>query len=202
MKKIVILSLFFLTALLFLGFSGLSPAAVDHSPYETVEECLECHELSLPTHRRNVPLSMTEDWPLDPEGRMLCITCHECITGSCVLRKPTPQLCQVCHDCTQGMGCLIGSAHLGDAENVSDILFDCIQCHDGISAKSAAGPGNHRIDILYMPGNFYRNVTDRRIVLIDGRVTCISCHNPYRSEEARLVKSNQNSSLCLTCHIR
>jgi predicted CXXCH cytochrome family protein len=203
MKKAPIISaIFLMSALIVLLSTRLSPALVDHSQYETVAECLECHMLSPPSHRQNTPTRMTEDWPLDPQGRLLCITCHKCITGSCVLRKESPALCQVCHDCTQGMGCLISSAHMGGSPDIDTLLRDCILCHDGVTAKNSTGPGNHRIDVIYIQNEYYKDVTDRRVVLVDGKVTCVSCHNPYKSEAARLSISNHGSKLCLTCHRR
>lgn len=193
--------------LLFLAAGNLalprhSLSAVDHSAFETVKECVGCHPRALPTHKQRSPQEMAEDWPLDTGGRMLCITCHDCISGTCILRKPKPELCQVCHDCSQGMACMIGSAHLGDSPQIDVLVYACVVCHDGVIAAEGSGPGNHRINVLYLPGKHFRRVEDRRVVFVDGKVTCVSCHNPYASEAARLVKSNAQSSLCLTCHIR
>ena len=37
-------------------------------------------------------------------------------------------------------------------------------------------------------------------LLFNNRVECISCHNPHASAAKLLIKSNQRSALCLTCH--
>ncbi|MEO5348094.1 MAG: cytochrome c3 family protein [Magnetococcus sp. YQC-3] len=38
------------------------------------------------------------------------------------------------------------------------------------------------------------------ILLPDGNVGCISCHEGYSGRHGKLVKSNAGSGLCLTCH--
>lgn len=40
------------------------------------------------------------------------------------------------------------------------------------------------------------------VKLINGEVTCISCHNLINQEEFHLVMENTRSRLCKTCHIR
>jgi predicted CXXCH cytochrome family protein len=145
-------------------------------------------------------MSMSLSLPLDTSGNMICITCHDCISGKCVLRKPSPELCRVCHDCTQGMGCLLGVAHLESSPEVETLAHNCLTCHDGAVATSIGGSKDHKVDVLYIPSKDYNYVTDRRIVFVNGKVTCISCHNPYASEGERLVMSNRGSRLCLACH--
>lgn len=180
--------------------SLLLVSAIDHSHYASNEECLACHPRNLPTHKRQKPLKVTEPLPLDESGRMLCITCHDCITGTCALRKPKPSLCTVCHDCERGMACLINTAHLGNAQNIEELVHDCLTCHDGTVAKPAGGPGEHKTDVLYIAGKQFNVIKDRRVVLVGGRVTCISCHNPYATDVSKLSKENTESRLCLTCH--
>jgi predicted CXXCH cytochrome family protein len=175
-------------------------AAEDHSAYKSLDQCLQCHPQTLPTHTLGKPKSMSQNWPLDGSGSLLCITCHDCVTGTCVLRKPSPELCRVCHDCTRGMSCLIGVAHLGNSPEIETLAHKCLTCHDGRVATSIGGSKDHKIDIIYIPGRDYNYVSDKRIVFVNGKVTCISCHNPYASEEGRLVISDSGSRLCLTCH--
>ncbi|MBI5640087.1 MAG: hypothetical protein HZA17_06670 [Nitrospirae bacterium] len=177
-----------------------SPSAVDHSAYQSADECIVCHRILLPSHKLGQPSKMSDQFPLDPSGKMSCLTCHDCVLGTCVLRKSSPELCRVCHDCSQGMACLIGTPHLGNSPRISDIVGDCLSCHDGTVGKSAGMPGGHKLDVLYIRGKNFNSVTDKQIVFVDGRVTCVSCHNPYGSDPAKLSKSNEGSLLCLTCH--
>jgi len=105
----------------------------------------------------------------------------------------------------------------------------CLGCHDGtvatstISASHALLAGvregfkvperfvwrDHPIGVPY-PGNRrgYRPesfvTAGRKIVLPDGRIECISCHDPHNrsSIKGMLVMSNRRSGLCLACHIK
>ncbi|WP_243688226.1 cytochrome c3 family protein [Geotalea toluenoxydans] len=40
------------------------------------------------------------------------------------------------------------------------------------------------------------------MVLVDGRVGCLTCHDPLNRKAPHLVASNDRSNLCLTCHIK
>jgi predicted CXXCH cytochrome family protein len=171
----------------------------DHAGIETVETCLACHPKTMPTHRQQVPGGMKGDWPLDEQGRMLCVTCHDCISETCTLRKPSEQLCMVCHDCTQGMACLIGTVHLGDAPD--EVRFEtgnCASCHDSLPGPdaSAAHEGLRLAD----------------------RITCVSCHDPYSAEHVKIrplsrgtpycprdverLRKNEDVKRCIRCHRR
>ena len=193
------MSLFIIIIYLFLMYPPQSSADVNHTNYTDYKQCLSCHPRALPTHRRDVTTNVPPGWPVGPDGRLVCLTCHDCSSGVCKLRKKKPELCKSCHDCTQGMACMIQSAHLGNSRDIETQMNDCLACHDGNQAKLAGADG-HPINVLYLEKTGFNHLRDRRIVIVNGKVTCISCHNPYRNTNERLVKSNQNSSLCLTCH--
>jgi predicted CXXCH cytochrome family protein len=104
----------------------------------------------------------------------------------------------------------------------------CLGCHDGTIAMSTMGTSHallagvregfavpdsfvwrdHPIGVLYPVGR--RDYRPRSFVekagirLPEGRVECISCHDPHntRDIEHLLVMSNRRSALCLTCHIK
>jgi len=103
----------------------------------------------------------------------------------------------------------------------------CLSCHDGIVAKDVyrtahaarissqlgsswvgkASLTSHPIGIKYPIGDStYRAIdavtADGFIKLPDGRVQCISCHDPHNTRrfDYMLVRSNQGSRLCLACH--
>lgn len=175
---------------------------INHSIYTMVMECVACHPRALPTHKQRTPRHMEEKWPLGRKGEMLCLTCHNCSSGSCVLRNGKPELCRNCHDCTEGMACVLGVAHLGNIRNPAAFIDGCLSCHDGSIAPAAGGPGEHSVNVFYIASKDFKRPSDRRIVLINGKVTCVSCHNPYRSEKDRLVRSSSSGNLCLACHRR
>ncbi len=193
------------TAALFLSLCSSVAIAGMHDPAGIDSTyCLSCHPRALPTHTLKTPQGMKEPLPLDANGKMVCLTCHKCAQGVCGLRKDSGKLCSVCHDCTTGMACLLGMAHMGNRDDLDDQAVNgCLGCHDGTIGPDISRDG-HKVDVLYVkgePGKF-RTLTDRRIVMVDGKVTCLSCHNPYKRNESHLVLSNNDSRLCLKCHIK
>jgi predicted CXXCH cytochrome family protein len=177
--------------------------AQNHSPDTTVAQCLACHPMALPTHPLWPGVSVPPSWPVGPGGQMICQTCHDCNGLTCYPREPAPQLCRACHNnCSQGMACLINTAHIGNASNIQSITDECLRCHNSQPPALRTSQEDHPVNITYSPQAGYRQVTDPRIVLAGGKITCITCHDPYQTTHARLVMPNNNSQLCLSCHIK
>lgn len=105
--------------------------------------------------------------------------------------------------------------------------LSCLRCHDGTVASDAAPkakakravnaqhPGaftaghetsEHPVGVSYPAfGKGFHpapSVTAKGIPLPDGRVECMSCHDPHNEAGVKhmLVTSNARSALCLTCH--
>jgi predicted CXXCH cytochrome family protein len=104
----------------------------------------------------------------------------------------------------------------------------CLGCHDGTIATSTMGTSHallagiregfrvpdgfvwrdHPIGVLYPQGRLDYHpqafVEKQGIRLPEGRMECISCHDPHNTcdIDALLVMSNRRSALCLTCHIK
>ncbi|GMU20643.1 MAG: hypothetical protein AMXMBFR13_07400 [Phycisphaerae bacterium] len=105
----------------------------------------------------------------------------------------------------------------------------CMGCHDGTVATSAIGSSHallaglregfavpdgfvwrdHPIGIPYpsFAPRDYRPigfVIAQGIRLPEGRIECISCHDPHQESgvEDMLPMSNRRSALCLTCHVK
>ncbi len=104
----------------------------------------------------------------------------------------------------------------------------CLGCHDGTVAKSTIGSAHamlagvregfsvpdgfvwrdHPIGVPYPRGDReYRPVsfaTANGVRLPEGRIECVSCHDPHNTSGAdhMLVMSNRRSALCLSCHIK
>lgn len=100
-------------------------------------------------------------------------------------------------------------------QGVDDFSVTCLACHGGNllsgwnirlvhSTKDASG--SHRIGTNYVslamrgPGLQEPEMLDPRIVLAEGRVGCLSCHDPFNLDGNHLVMSNSGSRLCLSCH--
>jgi predicted CXXCH cytochrome family protein len=97
------------------------------------------------------------------------------------------------------MSCAIGVAHLGDSNSIESVSNMCLSCHDGIEGPFV-NPEDKMINTDYKSNKSFWHIRDSKIVLVNGKVTCVSCHNPYKNEDKRLVISNEGSRLCVTCH--
>ncbi len=98
----------------------------------------------------------------------------------------------------------------------------CLACHDGVNASEArfetsrtrrvgfsGDPGrNHPIGVPYPrsvePGRDSRyrpaSLLPEEVRLPGGKVSCVSCHNLYATDRARLAVPIEGSKLCFTCH--
>lgn len=108
----------------------------------------------------------------------------------------------------------------GNSYEIDTFSFNCLTCHDGINTKvhnvrfkdfgqeqTASFQevrGNHPIGMHYgsyaYAGNSFRNLYDvaENTVLVDGKVGCLTCHNPLLPEKKHLARKN----LCMGCHIK
>jgi predicted CXXCH cytochrome family protein len=99
---------------------------------------------------------------------------------------------------------------------------DCLSCHDGLYAsdtrlnyknspghksKTFDGTKEHPIGMDYasyvaMDSNSYKPAPafNSKMMFVNGKVGCTTCHNPLNPEEKHLVMSDFRSALCLTCH--
>ena len=114
-------------------------------------------------------------------------------------------------------------------QKIDALSADCLDCHDGVSAlqvtavvknspfngASWAPPGrNQMMNGMDHPigMDYKRYVTASReykplsgsssekMVFVDGKVGCLTCHDPLNAEKGHLVFSDSHSALCLTCH--
>ncbi len=101
----------------------------------------------------------------------------------------------------------------------------CLSCHDGLSASDvftathatrlgaqfgtspfqAFGQGGHPIGVRYPIAHQRYHapaVVGQSLPLPEGRVQCVSCHDPHNTQrhESMLIRSNGGSRLCLACH--
>lgn len=99
---------------------------------------------------------------------------------------------------------------------------NCLSCHDGLAAleinviyrNSPTGFESRNPDAKVHPigMDYERYVASNRsvfkpismwstkLILINGKVGCLTCHNPLNPERKHLVMSDVRSTLCLTCH--
>jgi predicted CXXCH cytochrome family protein len=103
--------------------------------------------------------------------------------------------------------------HHGDKVDSDGSSNDCLSCHDGVIAKPvmlSVTVGNyfcnHPINRDYPPTSSQdayqsaEQVTAAGIKLLNGQVSCISCHNLKNTVAPHLAVPIDKSDLCFTCH--
>jgi predicted CXXCH cytochrome family protein len=106
---------------------------------------------------------------------------------------------------------------------IDKLSHDCLSCHDGVMAKSfdvriknnPNGRAMSLIDIIggHPVGMDYENYVSvngkkyrgevrfsNKMVFAEGKVGCLTCHNPLNSSKGHLVMNNDRSELCFSCH--
>ncbi|HJV66858.1 MAG TPA: cytochrome c3 family protein [Geomonas sp.] len=99
--------------------------------------------------------------------------------------------------------------------------MECLGCHDGSTASAihvdlrndpfgksrvSSFRGDHPMGMNYASyvgaRKGYKQVLagTSNMVFVNGKVGCLTCHNPLNAEPGHLVMSDRNSALCLTCH--
>lgn len=108
-------------------------------------------------------------------------------------------------------------------KSIDSLSNDCLACHDGVIAqnfkiriKNTPGGrvmslediiGGHPVGMEYskyvsVDSKGYKNEVSftREMIFAEGKVGCLTCHNPLNTAKGHLVMSNENSALCFTCH--
>ena len=98
---------------------------------------------------------------------------------------------------------------LSSADRAATDSFKCLSCHDGTVAKSVVGSDphgeQHPVEIDYAPraAQGYGRLVPRpppALVLTNGKVTCMTCHDGSSSEPHHTAMSMSGSAMCLACH--
>ncbi|UCD27558.1 MAG: hypothetical protein JSV03_10615 [Planctomycetota bacterium] len=110
---------------------------------------------------------------------------------------PTSLICLGCHDGTVATS-TIGSSHA---------LLAGLR--EGFAAPDSFVWRDHPIGVPYPRNNREYQplafvLAKGRVRLPEGRIECISCHDPHSEAkiDPMLVMSNKRSALCLSCHVK
>lgn len=169
--------------------------------------CLTCHDV----HKENKDIYGDNELKGllrgHASGRAFCYTCHNEDMLKMDWRHTNA----------------INYAHMSDQllQHNDGALLDtfsveCLSCHDGVISHMTdiaprAGDFRHGIGLSHPIGVEYPMISVRHdfvdintlpsgIKLFDGKVGCLSCHNPYGGKKNLLVMDNKGSALCLGCH--
>lgn len=159
--------------------------------------CADCHDEVVAGMTHSIHMRIQ---PFEVQGRAVgCVGCHG--DGTAHMDEGDPSLirtfqtaddiqaCVTCHN-AKGEGLHEWSASTHAMEGVS-----CLECHSVHQAKnpldSCKGCHAEVYAQLQLPSHH---------PVREGKMTCVSCHNPHRSTEAQLNTDMRVNDLCYECH--
>ncbi|GFO64793.1 cytochrome c3 family protein [Geomonas paludis] len=104
---------------------------------------------------------------------------------------------------------------------LDQLSANCLSCHDGIGGSQInvelrdrpldrrsmvnSFTSDHPLGMTYdayvAAGRGYKDVgSNTKMIFVNGKVGCLSCHDPLNTERGHLVMSDNGSALCKTCH--
>lgn len=138
------------------------------------------------------------------------------------------ELCFACHDVDffrkmRDGGASLMAGHLTKGVDSKAPTLDaysrkCMECHDQSATprlatsidrngvmRHASQSANHPIGMSYQKAVSFggyrpRSTVERKLLLPDGKVSCVSCHSGYQKEHGKLVVTKAQSALCYECH--
>jgi predicted CXXCH cytochrome family protein len=105
--------------------------------------------------------------------------------------------------------------------SIDSFSADCLSCHDGVGASNVSlvlrnkpftrmqqldsFTSDHPIGMNYnsyvAANRGYNPIpANSKMIFVNGKVGCLSCHDPLNQEKGHLVMSDRKSALCYTCH--
>jgi predicted CXXCH cytochrome family protein len=106
-----------------------------------------------------------------------------------------------------GTGAYDTGCTLASADRLSTTTRECLTCHDGTLGNTHfATRGDHPVDVSYdgrLGGTTRlrpRFEVSRRLVMPDGEVRCVTCHDGASTERSHVAVSLAGSGLCRSCH--
>ena len=182
---------------------GSALAAVFHGPQGAA--CSTCHSFHNPTRLTAGTARFVYQYQ-NPSLRAQCASCH---------RKGS-RLDKV----TDGHRDAAAVVYHVDAAKLAGLSSSegCLRCHShrggvvNLPASAAAAPRFHEeathtlgepVPLGFATGGYsIRRKVDARIVLVDGRIECQTCHALADDVEDLLVRFEAKYDLCLGCHQR
>lgn len=179
--------------------------------------------------RRTLPAEYPLDWKGDLTCSTCHVT-HGREPGLMRGKKRAKEFCLACHDraffrnMKDAGTSLVISGHLDIGRGTIDIdrhSLHCLGCHAGSHSgggavsvgrngilRHSSGSAPHPIGRSYRDasrkGGFHpeHQLAQKNIILSDGKISCVSCHEAYKKDHGRLVATLDRSALCLSCHAK
>jgi len=191
--------------------------------------CGHCHEKTLLVSHPSgfVPdRLLPAEYPLNWRGSFTCSSCHSIHASTTDLLRENAfgqGLCLTCHEAAffsqmADDGLSIVKIHLtlqpiDPTFPLDTYSLHCTGCHDDVVSITSSegfnaaidGGMNHTIGVDYestASQGRYNGINDlnERMVLPDGYVSCVTCHQGYSSSHGMLNVANTGSALCYQCH--
>lgn len=211
MKRKYIISFFFPLGLLLLsctlaaGATAGSDETAEKIGFIGAETCKDCHETQYDSYAKSVHFKKSIK---GPQSQDACETCHG--AGAMHVEKgggrevdiftydknTDPQAksarCLICHQKTPGMDLWDMGAH--KRNDVS-----CDSCHD-LHAGGRQKPNEP--EVCFSCHSNVKIEANKRShhPILEGKVSCSSCHAPHGSLSRHMVKADDPQQLCFHCH--
>jgi predicted CXXCH cytochrome family protein len=114
-----------------------------------------------------------------------------------------------------GQGALAaGACELRLADRARTPSAHCVACHDGSTAlgtplkRHPDGGAGHPVEVDYLrafarrPGLHPPAALPADLPLVDGKVSCTTCHDARSSERGKPAVTTRYAALCLACHAK
>ncbi len=156
-------------------------------------DCAACHEAQARFQNRHLSLT-----PSEVQGRTVgCAGCHgdpakhlESGEARDMVRFQAGQGSAACLQCHRSMG--QGQWHASAHANAGVSCNDCHKTH-------AAGRPEAQCASCHAAENAAFRLPSRH-PLQEGRMTCVSCHDPHAASEAQLKTKQRANDTCYRCH--
>lgn len=182
------------------------------------------------TPQRTLPAEFPLDWKGDLTCST-CHATHGKTAGLLRGSKRGKEFCLSCHESTffsrmkDAGTSLVQSGHIQQRRSGIDVdahSLHCLGCHTSGSyagggtvslgtsgvIRHASGAVAHPIGRTYPDAGRRADyhpqaqLAQKNVLLSDGKLSCISCHEVYKKEHGRLVMTMERSALCLACHAK
>jgi DmsE family decaheme c-type cytochrome len=187
--------------------------SVDNRVYVGQKTCQTCHQQEAGNWAHTIHAKV---FGLNPRSSIEAQGCEAChgpgsehvkhpadlstiISFSSKSRTPVPQQNAQCLSCHQGGQRIFWHDSVHETNNVS-----CSDCHNPMTTFAARGlTARESInETCFQCHKVQRAQFQERshMPLLEGKITCVDCHNPHGSTTAPLLKADSVNEVCYSCH--
>ena len=188
-------------------------SATDNRVYVGQKTCETCHQQEAGNWAHTVHAKVFDLHPRDAIEARGCEACHgpgsdhiknpadltTIISFSSKSRTPVPLQNAQCLSCHQGGQRIFWHDSIHESNNLS-----CSDCHNPMTSFASHGlTARESInDTCFQCHKVQRAQFAERshMPLLEGKMTCVDCHNPHGSTTAPLLKADSVNEVCYSCH--